>query len=52
MLKMLGQLRLRADRLGIEKKSMERIEILCSGNLEEIETALNGVHFFSGAHRT
>ncbi|MCL2211890.1 MAG: DNA repair protein RadA [Treponema sp.] len=38
-----GQLRLRADRLGINKNIMERIEILCSGNLEEIETILNNV---------
>jgi len=40
-----GQLRLRADRLGLsaDKKSMERVEILCSGNLEEIETVLNAV---------
>jgi DNA repair protein RadA/Sms len=40
-----GQLRLRADRLGlsVDKKGMERVEILCSGNLEEIETVLNAV---------
>ena len=38
-----GQLRLRADRIGITKDKMERIEILCSGNLEEIETVLNNV---------
>jgi len=40
-----GQLRLRADRLGLsaDKSVMERIEILCSGNLEEIETVLNKV---------
>jgi len=40
-----GQLRLRADRLGLgaDKSIMERIEILCSGNLEEIETALNNI---------
>jgi len=40
-----GQLRLRADRLGLgaKKASMERIEILCTGNLEEIETVLNTV---------
>ena len=40
-----GQLRLRADRLGLsaDKSSMERIEIFCSGNLEEIETVLNNV---------
>jgi len=40
-----GQLRLRADRLGLsaDKSIMERIEILCSGNLEEIETVLNKV---------
>ena len=40
-----GQLRLRADRLGLtkDKSAMERIEILCSGNLEEIETVLNNI---------
>jgi len=40
-----GQLRLRADRLGLNanKSVMERIEILCSGNLNEIETVLNNV---------
>jgi len=40
-----GQLKLRADRLGLsaDKSSMERIEIFCSGNLEEIETVLNKV---------
>jgi len=40
-----GQLRLRADRLGIgsDKSAMERIEILCTGNLEDIETVLNNV---------
>jgi DNA repair protein RadA/Sms len=40
-----GQLRLRADRLGLnaDKSSMERIEIFCSGNLDEIETALNKI---------
>ena len=38
-----GQLRLRADRIDISKDKMERIEILCSGNLEEIETVLNAV---------
>jgi len=38
-----GQLRLRADRLGLDKKNIERIEIFCSGNLEEIETVLNNV---------
>jgi len=38
-----GQLRLRADRLGIKKDKMERIEILCSGNLTEIETVLNNI---------
>jgi DNA repair protein RadA/Sms len=39
-----GQLRLRADRLGLSKdKRMERIEILCTGSLEEIETVLNSV---------
>ena len=40
-----GQLRLRADRLGLsaDKTSMERIEILCTGSLEEIETVLNNI---------
>ena len=40
-----GQLRLRADRLGLsdDKSSMERIEIFCSGDLGEIETVLNNV---------
>ena len=40
-----GQLRLRADRLGLskDKSVMERIEILCSGNLHEIETVLNNI---------
>jgi len=40
-----GQLRLRADRLRLsaDKNIMERIEILCSGNLEEIETVLNKI---------
>jgi len=40
-----GQLRLRADRLGLskDKSNMERIEILCTGSLEEIETVLNSV---------
>jgi DNA repair protein RadA/Sms len=38
-----GQLKLRADRLGLEKTRIERIEIFCSGNLEEIEAALNNV---------
>jgi DNA repair protein RadA/Sms len=40
-----GQLRLRADRLGLskDKSVMERIEILCSGNLDNILTALNNI---------
>jgi DNA repair protein RadA/Sms len=39
-----GQLKLRADRLGLNSKScLERIEIFCSGNLEEIETVLNNI---------
>ena len=39
-----SQIRLRADRLGIDAKgSMERIEVMCTGNLEEILTALNAV---------
>ena len=41
-----GQLRLRADRLGLNanKSVMERIEILCTGNLDEIEIVLNNVN--------
>jgi DNA repair protein RadA/Sms len=46
-----GQIRLRADRLGYSSRSssnskpglMERIEILCSGNLEEIISILDSV---------
>ena len=40
-----GQIRLRADRLGLSgnKNVMERIEILCTGNLNVIETVLNNV---------
>lgn len=40
-----GQIKLRADRLNLtsNKASMDRIEILCSGELEEIETVLNNV---------
>lgn len=40
-----GQLRLRADRIGINKNKsgMERIEILCTASLEEIETVLNSI---------
>ena len=40
-----GQIKLRADRLGLsaDKNAMERIEILCSGNLNAIETVLNNV---------
>lgn len=36
-----GQIKLRADRLGL---SCERIEIFCSGNLEEIETLLESIN--------
>jgi DNA repair protein RadA/Sms len=36
-----GQLRLRADRLGLT--NLNRIEILCSGSLDEIETTINNV---------
>jgi len=41
-----GQLRLRADRLGLnaDKNVMERIEILCTGNIDEIEAVLNNVN--------
>jgi DNA repair protein RadA/Sms len=42
-----GQIKLRADRLGLagstEKNNLERIEIICTGNLEEIEMTLNAV---------
>ena len=38
-----GQVRLRADRLGLNGGSIERIEIVCTGSLEEIETILNAV---------
>ncbi|MCL2479429.1 MAG: AAA family ATPase, partial [Treponema sp.] len=37
-----GQIRMRADRLGIGGKA-EKIEILCSGNLEEIQTILEAI---------
>ncbi|MDR0718962.1 MAG: DNA repair protein RadA [Treponema sp.] len=35
-----GQVRMRADRLGIAKDASSRIEIFCSGNLESILTIL------------
>lgn len=39
-----GQLRLRAERLGLGiNKNLERIEIFCSGSLDEIESALNNI---------
>jgi DNA repair protein RadA/Sms len=43
-----SQIRLRAERLGLGendsgKDSLARIEVICTGNLEEIETALNAV---------
>ena len=39
-----GQLRLRAERLGITANNgAERIEVACTGSLEEIETILNAV---------
>jgi DNA repair protein RadA/Sms len=43
-----GQIKLRADRLGLAgtdtgKSNLERIEIICTGNLEEIEMTLNAV---------
>ena len=39
-----GQVRLRAERLGITADTgADRIEVACSGNLEEIETILNAV---------
>ncbi|MCL2763495.1 MAG: DNA repair protein RadA, partial [Treponema sp.] len=36
-----GQIKLRADRLGLAGSSLERIEVICTGNLTEIETAMN-----------
>ncbi|MCL2412238.1 MAG: DNA repair protein RadA, partial [Treponema sp.] len=39
-----SQLKLRAERIGISKEKMERIEILCSGNLFHIETVLNTIN--------
>jgi DNA repair protein RadA/Sms len=38
-----GQVRMRADRLGIGKAAQERIEICCTSRLEEIETILEAV---------
>ena len=41
-----SQIKLRADRLGLpddHSGSLERIEVICTGNLEEIEMALNAV---------
>jgi DNA repair protein RadA/Sms len=38
-----GQIRMRAERLGLLKRQQERIEIFCSGNLEEIESILEAV---------
>jgi len=39
-----SQIRLRAERLGLGgENSLERIEVICTGNLEEIEMALNAV---------
>ena len=40
-----GQIKLRADRLGLgaDEKILDRIEVLCTGNLEEIEMTLNAV---------
>jgi len=43
-----GQIKLRADRLGLagegaDTNNLERIEIICTGNLEEIEMTLNAV---------
>ncbi|MDR2740922.1 MAG: DNA repair protein RadA [Treponema sp.] len=38
-----GQVRMRADRLGIPGAAAGRIEICCSGNLEDIETIVNAV---------
>ena len=41
-----SQIRLRADRLGLSGDypgCLERIEVICTGNLEDIETAMNAV---------
>jgi DNA repair protein RadA/Sms len=39
-----SQIKLRAERLGLgDGDSLKRIEVLCTGSLEEIETALNAV---------
>jgi DNA repair protein RadA/Sms len=39
-----SQIRMRAERLGLgEGSTLERIEVICTGSLEEIETALNAV---------
>ena len=39
-----GQIKLRADRLGLAKTgNIDRIEVICTGNLAEIETTLNAV---------
>jgi DNA repair protein RadA/Sms len=38
-----GQIRMRADRLGITGRTMEKIEMFCSGSLEEIQTILEAV---------
>jgi DNA repair protein RadA/Sms len=40
-----SQIRLRADRLGLDdgSGSLDRIEVICTGNLEEIVMALNAV---------
>jgi len=39
-----GQIKLRADRLGLAQTGdIERIEVICTGNLAEIETALAAV---------
>jgi DNA repair protein RadA/Sms len=38
-----GQVRMRADRLGIAGAAASRIEVCCSGKLEDIETIVNAV---------
>jgi DNA repair protein RadA/Sms len=38
-----SQIRLRADRLGLGENCLERIEVICTGSLDEIETALNAI---------
>ena len=38
-----GQIKMRAERLGLLKQQAEKIELFCSGSLEEIQTILEAV---------